>query len=44
VLARAENMVTVPGTSSIAHLEENVASAAVRLSSEQVAELNTLAD
>lgn len=43
LLARAENMVTIPGTSSLAHLEENVAAAAVRLSPEQVAELNALA-
>lgn len=43
LLGRAENMVPIPGTSSIAHLEENVAAAAVRLSPEQVAELNALA-
>jgi aryl-alcohol dehydrogenase-like predicted oxidoreductase len=30
-------MATIPGISSIAHLEENVATAAVRLSLEQVA-------
>lgn len=44
LLARAENMVTIPGTSSIAHLGENVAAAAMRLTPEQVAKLNALAD
>jgi pyridoxine 4-dehydrogenase len=43
LLARAKNMVTIPGTTSIAHLEENVAAAAVELSPEQFAELNALA-
>jgi aryl-alcohol dehydrogenase-like predicted oxidoreductase len=28
-------MLPIPGTSSVAHLEENVAAAAVRLSNEQ---------
>lgn len=39
LLARARNIVAIPGTSSIAHLEENVAAASVRLSPEQIAEL-----
>jgi len=43
LLARAKNMIAIPGTSSITHLEENVAAAAVRLTSEQIAELNALA-
>ena len=42
LLARAENTVTIPGTTSIAHLEENVAAASVRLSPGQIAELGAL--
>ncbi|MYW06513.1 aldo/keto reductase [Streptomyces sp. SID3343] len=41
LLARAENMVPIPGTSSTAHLEENIAAATVRLSPAQLKELNT---
>lgn len=44
LLARAENMVPIPGTSSTAHLEENVGAATVRLSAAQLTELNALAD
>jgi pyridoxine 4-dehydrogenase len=43
LLDRAGNIIAIPGTSSIAHLEENVAAVSVRLSPEQVAELNALA-
>ncbi|EYT78771.1 oxidoreductase [Streptomyces sp. Tu 6176] len=43
LLARAENMVPIPGTASMGHLEENIAAAAVRLDPAQIAELNTLA-
>jgi len=39
LLARSPAMLTIPGTSSIAHLDENVAAAAVRLSDDEVAEL-----
>ena len=42
LLARAENMVPIPGTASLPHLEENTAAAAVRLDPAQLAELNTL--
>ncbi|HEX2150314.1 MAG TPA: aldo/keto reductase [Actinomycetota bacterium] len=35
LLARAEVMLPIPGTSSVAHLEENQAAATVRLSQEQ---------
>jgi aryl-alcohol dehydrogenase-like predicted oxidoreductase len=43
LLARSENMVPIPGTASMPHLEENVAAATVRLNAAQIAELNTLA-
>ena len=40
LLARSPVMVPIPGTSSIEHLEENVEAAAVRLSEDEVEELN----
>jgi len=43
LLARAENLIAIPGTSSVTHLEENVAAASVRLTAGQLAELNALA-
>jgi len=43
LLARARNVIAIPGTSSIAHLEENVAAASVQLTPDQIAELDTLA-
>jgi len=39
LLARSRVMLPIPGTSSIAHLEENVAAAALRLSAEDIAAL-----
>ena len=36
LLARSPAMLPIPGTSSVAHLEENVAAAAIRLSPEEV--------
>jgi aryl-alcohol dehydrogenase-like predicted oxidoreductase len=33
----------IPGTSSVAHLEENTAGAEIKLSDEEVAELNEAA-
>ena len=39
LLARSPAMLPIPGTSSIEHLEENVAAAALRLSDAEVAEL-----
>jgi pyridoxine 4-dehydrogenase len=36
LLARSPVMLPIPGTSTVAHLEENVAAAAIRLSSEEV--------
>jgi aryl-alcohol dehydrogenase-like predicted oxidoreductase len=39
LLARSPAMVPIPGTSSVAHLEENVAAAAVQLSADEVQSL-----
>lgn len=39
LLARSAVMLPIPGTSSVAHLEENVAAAGVRLSTEELREL-----
>jgi aryl-alcohol dehydrogenase-like predicted oxidoreductase len=39
LLARSPVMLPIPGTSSLAHLEENVAAAAIRLSAEDLAGL-----
>lgn len=39
LLARSPVMLPIPGTSSLAHLEENVGAAALRLSAEDLAEL-----
>ncbi|MFJ4654689.1 aldo/keto reductase [Nocardia sp. NPDC088792] len=39
LLARSDMLCPIPGTSSIAHLEENVAAAALRLTDEQIAAL-----
>lgn len=41
LLARSPIMLPIPGTSSRTHLEENVAAAAVRLSADDLAEINT---
>jgi pyridoxine 4-dehydrogenase len=40
LLARSPVMVPIPGTSSLEHLEENVAAAAMRLSAEDLTELS----
>jgi pyridoxine 4-dehydrogenase len=44
LLARADVICPIPGTSSIAHLEENVAAAALRLTDEQIARLTAAAE
>jgi aryl-alcohol dehydrogenase-like predicted oxidoreductase len=41
LLQRSPAMLPIPGTSSVAHLEENVAAALVELSAEQVHQLDT---
>lgn len=40
LLRRAPNVLVIPGTTSVAHLEENVASASLRFSEEEWAELS----
>ncbi|MDI1447472.1 aldo/keto reductase family oxidoreductase [Polyangium sp. 6x1] len=42
LLRRSPNVLLIPGTSSIAHLRENLASASIVLSAEDLAELNGL--
>jgi len=42
LLARSETMLTIPGTGSVDHLEENVAAAALRLDPDEIAMLNDL--
>jgi aryl-alcohol dehydrogenase-like predicted oxidoreductase len=43
LLQRSPNILLIPGTSSLAHLRENVAGAALVLSSEDLNELNSIA-
>ena len=43
LLARSDVMLPIPGTSSVDHLEENIAAAAIELNDEEVAELNEAA-
>jgi pyridoxine 4-dehydrogenase len=40
LLAQSPSMLPIPGTGSVAHLEENVAAASLRLGDEQLAQLN----
>lgn len=42
LLQRSENMLVIPGTSSLAHLRENLAAASLVLPDEAVAELNRI--
>ncbi|HEX8442199.1 MAG TPA: aldo/keto reductase [Allosphingosinicella sp.] len=44
LLARSAVVLPIPGTSSLMHLEQNVAAARVRLTAEDLSELNRLAD
>jgi pyridoxine 4-dehydrogenase len=44
LLARAENILLIPGTSSRGHLEENLASASVQLSEDDLDELDRAAE
>ena len=43
LLHRSPNILLIPGTSSVAHLRENVAAASLRLSEGDIAELNSIA-
>jgi aryl-alcohol dehydrogenase-like predicted oxidoreductase len=40
LLQRSPNILLIPGTSSVAHLRDNVAGAALTLSGDELAELN----
>ena len=42
LLQRAPNVLVIPGTSSVAHLRENIAAGALRLDAQALAALNTL--
>jgi len=42
LLARSPNMVVIPGTSSVAHLEENIAAAELKLTDRDLAELDKI--
>jgi aryl-alcohol dehydrogenase-like predicted oxidoreductase len=42
LLARSPAMLLIPGTSTVSHLEENVAGAEIRLSRHDLAELNRI--
>lgn len=44
LLQRAPNILLIPGTASLAHLEDNLATAAIRLPDGALARLNALAD
>jgi aryl-alcohol dehydrogenase-like predicted oxidoreductase len=44
LLQRAPNILLIPGTSSIAHLHENLAAATLKLPSEALRVLNRIAD
>jgi pyridoxine 4-dehydrogenase len=43
LLRRSPNILLIPGTSSVKHLHENLAAAALQLSSETIAELDSIA-
>jgi aryl-alcohol dehydrogenase-like predicted oxidoreductase len=42
LLAHSPAMLVIPGTSSVSHLEENIAAAEIRLSDEDVRELDAV--
>ena len=44
LLQRSPNILLIPGTSSINHLRENIAAAALELPSDVIAELNAIAE
>jgi pyridoxine 4-dehydrogenase len=44
LLARSPVIVPIPGTSSVEHLEQNLAAASIRLSDDEIAELESAAD
>jgi len=42
LLQRSPNILLIPGTSSVAHLRENVAGAGLELTAEDLAELDSI--
>jgi pyridoxine 4-dehydrogenase len=44
LLQRSPNILLIPGTSSVAHLRENIAAAALAIPEEELAELNSIAE
>jgi aryl-alcohol dehydrogenase-like predicted oxidoreductase len=44
LLQRSPNMLLIPGTSSVKHLRDNLKAATVRLSSEMIAELDSIGE
>lgn len=42
LLQRSPNILLIPGTSSLAHLKENLAAAQLKLSGEAIAKLNAM--
>jgi aryl-alcohol dehydrogenase-like predicted oxidoreductase len=42
LLQRSPNILLIPGTSSVAHLRENIASAALELPADAIAELDAI--
>jgi pyridoxine 4-dehydrogenase len=42
LLRRSPVMLPIPGTSTVSHLEDNIAAAAIELTDEQFAELNAI--
>ena len=44
LLQRSPNILLIPGTSSLAHLRENLAAAELALSSETIARLNAIGE
>jgi aryl-alcohol dehydrogenase-like predicted oxidoreductase len=43
LLQRSPNILLIPGTSSVAHLRENIAAATLKLPSETIASLDAVA-
>ena len=44
LLARSPAILAIPGTSSVSHLEENIAAAEITLTADDLAQLNALTD
>ena len=44
LVQRAPNILLIPGTSSVAHLRENLAAATLQLSSELIAQLDSIGE